>query len=106
MSSGELEKYEYLTGEDLGYNPKVPEKVKFQYSPLGEALKNNAKCKPDKIVEKDKEISTWFIINNIALQNLKISVTLKKCHLILCIKDLRIFVKNLLTLKVLTHKQK
>ena len=34
LSSGELEKYEYLTGEDLGYKPKVLEKVKLQYSPL------------------------------------------------------------------------
>ena len=54
LSSGELEKYEYLTGEDLGYKPKVLEKVKFQYSPLGEALKNNAKTKTAKIVKKDK----------------------------------------------------
>ena len=30
------------------------EKVKFQYSPLGEALKNNAKTKTDKIVKKGK----------------------------------------------------
>ena len=50
LSSGELEKYEYLTGEDLGYKPKMLEKVKFLYSPLGEALKNNAKSKTDKIV--------------------------------------------------------
>ena len=30
-----LEKYEYLTGEDLGYRPSVFGKTKFQYSPLG-----------------------------------------------------------------------
>ena len=30
LSSRELEKYEYLTGEDLGYKPKVLKKVKFQ----------------------------------------------------------------------------
>ena len=30
------------------------QKVKFQYSPLGEALKNNVKIKTDKIVKKDK----------------------------------------------------
>ena len=54
FSSGELEKYEYLTGEDLGYKPKVIEKVKFQYSPLGEALKNNAKTKTEKVLKKDK----------------------------------------------------
>ena len=34
LSSGELEKYEYLTGEDLGYKPGVAEKAKFEYSPL------------------------------------------------------------------------
>ena len=38
LSSGELEKYGYLTGEDLGYKPDVVQKVKFQYSPLGEAF--------------------------------------------------------------------
>ena len=54
LSCGELEKYEYLTGEDLGYKPKVLGKVKFQYSSLGEALKNNAKTKTGKIVKKDR----------------------------------------------------
>ena len=29
LLSGELEKYEYLPGEDLGYNPDVIQKVKF-----------------------------------------------------------------------------
>ena len=28
LSSGELNKYEYLTGEDLGYKPDVVQKVK------------------------------------------------------------------------------
>ena len=31
LSSGELEKYEYLTGEDLGYKPDVIGKAKFEY---------------------------------------------------------------------------
>ena len=47
LSSGELEKYEYLTGEDLVYMPKVLEKVKFQYSPLGKVF-NKAFKKDDK----------------------------------------------------------
>ena len=34
LSSGELEKYKYLTGEDLGYKPDVIQKAKFEYSPL------------------------------------------------------------------------
>ena len=33
-SSGELEKYEYLIGEDLGYKPDAIQKAKFEYSPL------------------------------------------------------------------------
>ena len=38
LSSGELEKYEYLTGKDLGYKSDVIQKVKFDYSPLGKVL--------------------------------------------------------------------
>ena len=33
-SSGELDKYEYLTGEDLGYKPDALTQAKFEYSPL------------------------------------------------------------------------
>ena len=32
-SSNELAKYEYLTGEDLGYKTSVIERAKFDYSP-------------------------------------------------------------------------
>ena len=38
LSSGELEKYEYLTGEDLGHKPDVIRKAKFEYSPLGKVF--------------------------------------------------------------------
>ena len=38
MSSKELEKYEYLTCEDLGYKPEVVEQAKFEYSPLGKVF--------------------------------------------------------------------
>ena len=34
-SSGELDKYEYVTGEDLGYKPDALTQAKFEYSPLG-----------------------------------------------------------------------
>ena len=34
-SSDDLRKYEYLTGEDLGYKLSVFEQAKFDYSPLG-----------------------------------------------------------------------
>ena len=32
LSSGELEKYEYLNGEDLEYKPHVIQKAKFEFS--------------------------------------------------------------------------
>ena len=35
LSSNNLDKYEYLTGEDLGLKPSTIEKAKFEYSPLG-----------------------------------------------------------------------
>ena len=54
LLSKELDKYEYLTGEDLGYKPGVVEKVKFEYSPLGEVLSNKAKSK---IYKRDKVIN-------------------------------------------------
>ena len=38
LSSGELEKYEYFTGKDLGYKPDTIEKAKFEYSPLGKVF--------------------------------------------------------------------
>ena len=38
LSSGELDKYEYLTGEYLGYKLDVVQKSKFEYSPLGQVF--------------------------------------------------------------------
>ena len=38
LSSDGLKKYEYLTGEDLGYKPHVIQKAKFEYSPLGKVF--------------------------------------------------------------------
>ena len=35
LSSNNLDKYEYLTGEDLGLKPITVEPAKFEYSPLG-----------------------------------------------------------------------
>ena len=43
-----MDKYEYLTGEDLGYKPNVFEKAKFDHSPLGMVLTNNTKSKTNK----------------------------------------------------------
>ena len=35
LSSKELNKYEYLTDEDLGYKQGVVKQTNFEYSPLG-----------------------------------------------------------------------
>ena len=40
-----LEKYEYLTGEDLGHRLSVLEKTKLEYSPLGAVLSDRVKKK-------------------------------------------------------------
>ena len=47
LPSGELRKYEYLTGEDLGYRPSVLEQTKFDCSPLGKMF-NRGLAKDDK----------------------------------------------------------
>ena len=40
-----MDKYEYLTGEDLGLKPSAVERAEFEYSPLGRVLTNNTKSK-------------------------------------------------------------
>ena len=47
MSSNNLDKYEYLTGEDLGLKPSTAEQAKFEYSPLGKIF-NKGLDKDDK----------------------------------------------------------
>ena len=58
LSSKDLEKYEYLAREDLGYKPYVIHKAKFEYSPLGEAFnkvfKNDDKNK--KVIKHDNDL--------------------------------------------------
>ena len=38
LSYNNLDKYEYLTGEDLGLKPSTVEQAKFDYSPLGKVF--------------------------------------------------------------------
>ena len=47
LSSNNLDKYEYQTGEDLGIKPSTIEKAKFEYSPLGKIF-NKGLSKDDK----------------------------------------------------------
>ena len=38
FSSGDLNKYEFLTRKDLKYKPNALDKAKFEFSPLGKAF--------------------------------------------------------------------
>ena len=69
MSSNNLDIYEYLTGEDLGYKPSVIEQAKFEYSPLGNIFNKGLKEKDKKegllkrlenIKDKNKELLNAF----------------------------------------------
>ena len=43
LSSNNFDKYEYLTGEDLGLKPSTVEQEKLEYSPLSKILNKGLK---------------------------------------------------------------
>ena len=49
-----LDKYKYLTGEDLGCTPNLFEKAKFEYAPMGMSLRKALKKDEVKSVAKSK----------------------------------------------------
>ena len=58
LSSNNLDKYEYLTGEDLGLKPSSIEQTKFDYSPLGKIFNQgfNGEYKKDRLFKKLENI--------------------------------------------------
>ena len=48
LSSGSLDKYEYLTGEDLNYEPSTIEQAKFDYSPMKKIFNKGLKVEDKK----------------------------------------------------------
>ena len=69
MSSNNLDKYEYLTNEDLGLKPSTVEQVKFEYSPLckvfNKGLKEEGKKEGlfkrlENIKDKNEELLSTF----------------------------------------------
>ena len=68
-SNGELDKYEYLTGEDLGYKPDALTQAKFDYSPLGKVFTAGL----DKDDKKDGLFKRLRSIENIGLRPRNIS---------------------------------
>ena len=55
LSSNNLDKYELLTGEDLGLKPSTTEQTKFEYSPLGKIF-NKGLSEDDKKEELLKRL--------------------------------------------------
>ena len=58
LSSNNLDKFEYLTGKDLGLKPNTIEQAKFEYSPLGKIF-NKGLSEDDKkegLFEKLKNV--------------------------------------------------
>ena len=109
FSSNNLDKYEYLTGEDLGLKPSTVEQAKFEYSPLGKIF-NKGLSEDDKkegilkrlenIKDKNDELLNTFNTTNKASEN-KINTQNKNLvydgfHSILCIKNWKIFIIYLL----------
>ena len=43
LSSNDLDKYKYLTSEDLDYKRDAVKQVRFEYSPLGEIFSKGLK---------------------------------------------------------------
>ena len=58
LSSGKLDKYEYLTGEDLGYKPDPVQKAKIEYSPLDQVFNKglNVDEKQEGLLKRIKNI--------------------------------------------------
>ena len=62
LSSNNLDKYEYLTGEDLGLKPNTVEQAKFEYFPLGRVFTKVLK-------EDDKKEGLFKRLKNIEDKN-------------------------------------
>ena len=58
LSSNDLDKYEYLTGEDLDLKPSTVEQVRFEYSPFGKIFNKGLK-------EDDKKEGLFKRLKNI-----------------------------------------
>ena len=62
MSSNNLDKYEYLTGEDLSLKLTTVEQLKIEYSPLGKVFNKG-------LNEDDKKEGLFQRLKNIEEKN-------------------------------------
>ena len=62
LPSNNLDKYEYLTGEDLDLKPRTVEQAKFEYFPLGKIFNKG-------LSEKDRKEGLFKRIKNVEGKN-------------------------------------
>ena len=68
LSSNNFDKYEYLTGEDLGIKPSTVEQTKFEYPPLGKIF-NKGLEEDEGLLKRLKNIEDYGKNNWINIQN-------------------------------------
>ena len=73
FSSNNSDKYEYLTGEDLGLKPSTVELAKLEYSPLGKIFNKG-------LSEEDKKEGTLKRLENIKDKNDELRNTFNKIN--------------------------
>ena len=68
LSSGEIRKYEYLTGEDIlpSNQQQIIEQAKFTYSPLGKAFEKQIKTIED---QGEKQINALKVLEPKAIES-------------------------------------
>ena len=90
LSSKNMDKNKYLTGEDLGLKPSTVEQTKFEYSPLGNNFTKGLK-------EEDKKERLLKRLKNIEDKNKQLLKTIKSKNE--NIKEVTDFVKEPLSLE-------
>ena len=70
LSSNNLDKYEYLTGEDLNFKPSTVEQAKLEYSPLGKIFNKG-------LEEEDQKDGLLKRLKNIENKNKQLLKTTK-----------------------------
>ena len=73
-----LEKYKYLTSEDLGHSPSVLEKIKFECSPLRMSLSKSFKKDNVKNIAERVNLIMTVTINFTDFTTCMMN--LKRCH--------------------------
>ena len=60
LSSGKVNKYEYLTGEEIlpSSQKQITEQSKFTYSPLGKAFEKETETIEDRAEKQNKALET------------------------------------------------